>query len=168
MKRLKVLVYGITHEHSFGKLETLRRMPEVFEIVGVVDDRATATVPNYTNHPVDPDGFRILTAEEALSVGDLDVVVIETEQNFSIYQNSTYKTTFPLSNMGFNSSAIGEWHKFRIDLRTDGYVTITDLEDNTKTFTNVNAFTGTANRVGFLTNNTTTELRVRNVKVYPV
>ena len=78
MKRLKVLVYGITHEHSFGKIETLRRMPDVFEIVGVVDDRATATVPNYTNHPVNPDGFRVFTAEEAVSIGDLDVVVIET------------------------------------------------------------------------------------------
>ena len=26
MKKLKVLFYGLTHEHAFGKLETLRRM----------------------------------------------------------------------------------------------------------------------------------------------
>ena len=43
MRKLKTLFYGITHEHAFGKLETLRRMPDVFEIIGVFDDRATAT-----------------------------------------------------------------------------------------------------------------------------
>lgn len=78
MKRLRVLVYGVTHEHAFGKLETLRRMPDAFEIVGVVDDRATATVPNYTNHPVNPDGFRVFTPAEALSAGGIDFAVIET------------------------------------------------------------------------------------------
>lgn len=78
MKKLKVLVYGVTHEHAFGKLETLRRMQDVYEIAGVVDDRATATVPNFTNNPVDPDGFRVLAPAEALTAGDIDVALIET------------------------------------------------------------------------------------------
>ena len=78
MRKLKTLFYGITHEHAFGKLETLRRMPDVFEIVGVFDDRATATRPYFADHPASPAGYRVLTEEEALSLPDVDVVFIET------------------------------------------------------------------------------------------
>ena len=77
-KRLKILFYGLTHEHAFGKLETLRRMSDVYEIVGIVDDRATATVPNFADHPASPDGFRVLSPSEALSLKDVDVAFVET------------------------------------------------------------------------------------------
>ena len=37
-KPLRVLFYGTTHEHAPGKFESLRTMPEEFEIAAVVDD----------------------------------------------------------------------------------------------------------------------------------
>lgn len=88
--------------------------------------------------------------------------------NFVIYENSTYKTGLRLSWMGYTSSVIGQWIKLRIDFRTEGYFTVTDLDDPTKTYTNTNVFSGQANRLGFLTSDNTTELRIRNVKVYPI
>ena len=38
-KRLKALFYGVTHEHAPGKLATLRRLADDYEVVAVVDDR---------------------------------------------------------------------------------------------------------------------------------
>ena len=75
---LRTIVYGITHEHAFGKLATLRRMSDTFELVGVVDDRATATRPNFADHPVDPAGLPLVTPGEALAKGNADVVLVET------------------------------------------------------------------------------------------
>ena len=79
MKRpLKTIVYGITHEHACGKIATLRRMSDTFELVGVVDDRATATRPNFADHPVDPVGLPLITSEQALAKGSCDLAIIET------------------------------------------------------------------------------------------
>ena len=38
-KPLKTLFYGMSHEHAPGKLETLKKLADDFEIVAVVDDR---------------------------------------------------------------------------------------------------------------------------------
>ena len=79
MKRpLKTIIYGITHEHACGKIATLRRMSDTFELVGVVDDRATATRPNFADHPVDPVGLPLITSEQALAKGSCDLALIET------------------------------------------------------------------------------------------
>lgn len=78
MKKLKVLFYGLTHEHAQGKLNTLRGMTDVYEIAAVVDDRATATRPYFADHPADPAGLRTVTPGEASSIEGIDVVFIET------------------------------------------------------------------------------------------
>lgn len=78
MKKIKVLFYGLTHEHAFGKLNTLRGMADECEVVAVFDDRATATTPNFADHPASPGDFRVVTAEEALSLDGVDLVLIET------------------------------------------------------------------------------------------
>ena len=78
MRRLKTLFYGLTHEHALGKLETLGRMPDVYEIVGVVDDHATASRPHFADHPASPGDYPVVTAEEALALKGLDVVFVET------------------------------------------------------------------------------------------
>ena len=78
MRKLRALFYGLTHEHASGKLETLRRMDGIYEIAGVVDDRTTATRPNFADHPANPDGFRVVSAEEALALDGIDVAFIET------------------------------------------------------------------------------------------
>ena len=38
-KPLRTLFYGMTHEHAPGKLETLKKLPDEFEVVAIVDDR---------------------------------------------------------------------------------------------------------------------------------
>ena len=78
MKKLRTVFYGITHEHAFGKMATLRQMADEFEIAGVVDDRLTATTPRFADHPASPDGFPVLTPEQVLSLENIDVVFIET------------------------------------------------------------------------------------------
>ena len=78
MKKLRVLFYGITHEHAHGKMETLRRMPDDYEIVGVFDDRATANTSYFSNEPASPGGFRVLAADEAAKLDGIDVAFIET------------------------------------------------------------------------------------------
>ena len=75
---LRVLFYGLTHEHAFGKLETLGRMGGIYEIAGIVDDRAAATRPWFADHPASPGGYRVIPAEEALARDDFDVAFIET------------------------------------------------------------------------------------------
>ena len=68
MKRpLRTLFYGMTHEHAPGKLETLKRLPGVFDVVAVVDDRKVAT-PHFQNETTQPDGFRVVTPEEAFAI----------------------------------------------------------------------------------------------------
>ena len=78
MKKLNVLFYGLTHEHAFGKLTTLRGMSDVYEVVAVVDDRASATRPYFSDHPASPDGFRVLSHDEAMSLDGIDVAFVET------------------------------------------------------------------------------------------
>jgi hypothetical protein len=41
MNPIKIGQIGICHEHASGKITALRSMPDVHEIVGVVDDRDT-------------------------------------------------------------------------------------------------------------------------------
>ena len=104
-------------------------------------------------------------------VVDLEIMQVDGEYSTNIFvisNNSTYLAGFRLSWIGYSSSVVGQWIKLRIDLRTEGYFTVTDLEDDTKTYTKANAFTGRANRVGFLTAGECTEIRIRNVKVYPM
>jgi len=75
--KLKVLFYGLTHEHASGKLATLAAMKDDFEIVSVVDDRATATRPHFADHPVDPAGLPVVSEAEAFARG-ADVAFVET------------------------------------------------------------------------------------------
>ena len=66
MKRpIRTLFYGLTHEHAEGKFSTLMRMPETFEIVGVVDDRPRAS-KFYVDVQLEPKGFRMVPEDEAL------------------------------------------------------------------------------------------------------
>jgi len=76
---LRVLFYGMTHEHAAGKLATLRGLREDFEVVAVVDDRPRGT-PHFIDPacPVDVSGFRIVTEREADAITDIDVAFIET------------------------------------------------------------------------------------------
>jgi len=76
MKRLKTLFYGMTHEHAPGKLETLKRLSDQFEVVAIVDDRRNASL-HFQNETVQADGFCLVTPEEAFRIPDIDVAFVE-------------------------------------------------------------------------------------------
>ena len=81
MKRpLRTLFYGLKHEHSAGKLLTLSKMRDDFEIVAVADDRARAT-PSYRADPLPLDGLKIVGEDEALAMKDIDAVFVEVANN---------------------------------------------------------------------------------------
>ena len=39
MEKIKVGHIGTKHDHSWGKLEAIRKFPELFEVVGIVPQR---------------------------------------------------------------------------------------------------------------------------------
>ena len=70
------MFYGLTHEHAAGKLQTLRALPDDFEIAAVVDDRATTSL-SFQCEPARIDGLKLVSPGEAFSVPDVDLVFIE-------------------------------------------------------------------------------------------
>lgn len=74
---IRTLFYGLTHEHAEGKFATLRRMPETFEIVGVVNDRPHGS-KFYVDTQLDPTGYPVLTEEQAFSIPGIEAVFVET------------------------------------------------------------------------------------------
>ncbi|MEM1058149.1 MAG: Gfo/Idh/MocA family oxidoreductase [Verrucomicrobiota bacterium] len=78
MNRIKIGQIGICHEHAGAKMDALRRLPEVFEIVGVVDDRATSAA-RFAGDDVTPyDGLTWMTEEQLRQVPGLQAVTVET------------------------------------------------------------------------------------------
>lgn len=80
MNKIKIGQIGICHEHAEGKISALRGMPDVFEIVGVVDDRKSSTGARFL--PADIlkpyEGLRFMTEEELFKVPGLQAVTVET------------------------------------------------------------------------------------------
>ena len=74
---LRTLFYGMTHEHAPGKIATLRKLTDDFEVVAIADDRARRG-PSFFTAPFDASGFRVVSEAEALALPDIDVVFIET------------------------------------------------------------------------------------------
>lgn len=75
-KPLKALFYGMSHEHAPGKLETLKKLADDFEIVAVVDDRPRKA-PTYHTDPIVTDGLRIVSEDEARTLDGIDVAFVE-------------------------------------------------------------------------------------------
>ncbi len=81
MEKIKIGQIGICHEHAQGKMDTLRRhLSDVYEIVGVVDDRSshTARVPIGESHLKSYEGLKWMTEDELLSYPGLQGVMVET------------------------------------------------------------------------------------------
>ena len=82
MKKIKVAQIGVLHEHAPGKMYTLRKLPEVFDLVGVVDDRPFSTTPNFGADLERPyEGVKRLTLDEVLSDPELEAVTVEVPNN---------------------------------------------------------------------------------------
>lgn len=77
MEKIKIGQIGICHEHA-GKIKSLRNLPDIFEIIGVVDDRQT-TAAKYGGKDITPyEGLKWMTEKELFNVPGLQAVTIET------------------------------------------------------------------------------------------
>ena len=83
----------------------------------------------------------------------------------NLFSSDSYLTYVSLGNMGYTDSAVNTWFKLRATIG-NGSVTLTDLDNPTKTYTKT--YSSTFNQLGFNTSNTITEVRLKNIKVYPV
>lgn len=79
-RRIRIAQIGVCHEHAEGKMRALRALPEVFEVVGVVDDRAAnaASARLAGDDLAAYAGLPRLSEAEALALPDLDAVLVET------------------------------------------------------------------------------------------
>jgi predicted dehydrogenase len=78
MKKIKIGQIGVCHEHASGKINTLRKMPDVFEIVGVVDDRGSSAA-KFAGGDLKPyEDLKWLTEEELFNTPGLQAVTVET------------------------------------------------------------------------------------------
>ena len=71
-KPLRTLFYGVTHEHAPGKLETLKKMRDDYEIVAVVDDRPRKS-PMFCDREWSLEGLPVIPESEAWKISDIDV-----------------------------------------------------------------------------------------------
>lgn len=81
MKKLKVVQIGIRHEHAAGKMDSLRRMTDIFDVAGVVDEKDFAHNATYLDSEdmlvLPYEGLPRLTLDEALNLPGLDAVLVE-------------------------------------------------------------------------------------------
>lgn len=75
MRKIKVGHIGTLHDHSAGKLECIRKYPEVFEIVGIVAEdsgikKARQKMKEYS-------GVKWMTENDLFASSDLDAVLVE-------------------------------------------------------------------------------------------
>ena len=78
MKKIKIGQIGICHEHASAKIGALRKLPDTYEIVGVVDDRHT-TAARFAGDNLDPyKGLAWMTEEELFATPGLEAVIVET------------------------------------------------------------------------------------------
>ena len=77
MKKLKIGQIGIGHNHGAAKMETVRKFPEIFDVIGVAEPDSSwlekrGNLPAYQ-------GLPFLTVEELLNFPSLDALLIETD-----------------------------------------------------------------------------------------
>ncbi len=78
MKKIKIGQIGVCHEHAEGKIKTLRSMSDVFEIVGVVDDRSSRSAKFAGSNLTPYEGLKWVTEAELFNTPGLEAVAIET------------------------------------------------------------------------------------------
>ena len=81
MKKLKIVQIGLRHEHAAGKMDSLRKLTDIFDIAGVVDEYSFARNATYLANEdmlVKPfEGLKQLTLEETFQLPGLDAVMVE-------------------------------------------------------------------------------------------
>ncbi|MAX23479.1 MAG: dehydrogenase [Phycisphaeraceae bacterium] len=78
LPKIKIGQIGVCHEHAGAKMQALRQLTDLFEIVGVVDDRDT-TAARFAGDNLEPyDGLTWMTEDQLLNTPDLQAVLVET------------------------------------------------------------------------------------------
>lgn len=75
MKKIRILHYGIGHDHSAQYLECIKNFSNIFELVGVCEPNEEIK-NNFAHLPVYSD-VRWLSEEEAFSMNNIDAVMVE-------------------------------------------------------------------------------------------
>ena len=75
--RIKVGQIGTSHGHAAGKMSALRKLPEIYEVIGIVepDPEARARAEKSSAY----EGLRWLSEQELLETPGLKAVAVETE-----------------------------------------------------------------------------------------
>lgn len=77
MKKIRIGQIGVCHEHASGKMNTLKLRPDLFEIVGVADDRASKAA-KFVGPDLKPyDGLPLMSEEELFRIPGLEAVTVE-------------------------------------------------------------------------------------------
>lgn len=83
MEKIKIAQIGVCHEHANGKIDALLRRPDVFELVGYVDERSFSATPRMPE-PYQIElyaGLRQLSLDEALNWPGLEAATVEVPNN---------------------------------------------------------------------------------------
>lgn len=75
-RKVRVVQWGICHEHASGKFGSLKKIPDDYELVGIIDDRASKT-PRQVGSFKLYDGVPRLTEEQLFADKSIDVVFVE-------------------------------------------------------------------------------------------
>jgi predicted dehydrogenase len=78
-KRIRIGQIGTTHSHAAGKMEALRKLDHVFEVVGIVEPDRFIRENIQTQAAYR--GLRWMTERELFAVPELDAVAVETDLN---------------------------------------------------------------------------------------
>lgn len=73
MSPIKIGQIGVEHEHGSGKMDALRRLPEVYEVVGVVEEEDSDK-----RHLKVYEGLERMTEEQLFNTPGLQAIAVET------------------------------------------------------------------------------------------
>ena len=75
MKKIKIVHYGIGHDHSPQYLDCIKQFPDLFEIVGICEpnERIRKECSNFPAY----EGIRWLSEDQMFSLTDIDAAIIE-------------------------------------------------------------------------------------------
>ena len=83
MKKINIIQIGVCHEHAAGKWGTLKKRPDLFNLIGYVDEQDFCRTPYCPTafQPKQYEGFRKFTLDEALNYPGLEAVTVEVPNN---------------------------------------------------------------------------------------
>lgn len=96
MEKIRIGQIGVRHEHAGAIMQSLRRLPDLFEVVGVVDDRHSPAIAFAGNNLAPYEGLPWLSETELLQTPGLQAVTIETA-NLDLVPTALRCLEFPLA-----------------------------------------------------------------------